>query len=70
MRSPDERLGEVPVAAVRLAEGASLDAEATSAAFAHDHLSSYKVPVRFIEVDDFPRTGTNKIQRREVVALF
>lgn len=66
---PDERLGEVPAAAVRLVEGATFDADAIRA-FAHDHLSSYKVPVRIIEVDDLPRTGTNKVQRREVVSLF
>ncbi|MGK2930549.1 MAG: class I adenylate-forming enzyme family protein [Acidimicrobiales bacterium] len=66
---PDERLGEVPVAAVRLAAGARFDA-AELRDFAHEHLSSYKVPVRYLEVDDFPRTGTNKVQRREVVGLF
>lgn len=66
---PDERLGEVPGAAVRMADGATLDADALRA-YAHDHLSGYKVPVRFIAVDELPRTGTNKVQRREVVALF
>jgi acyl-CoA synthetase (AMP-forming)/AMP-acid ligase II len=35
-----------------------------------EHLSHYKAPVRYLAVDDFPRTGTNKVQRREVVALF
>ncbi len=65
----DDRLGEVPVAAVRLVDGATFDEEVLRS-FAREHLSSYKVPVRFIAVDDFPRTGTNKIQRREVVALF
>ena len=66
---PDERLGEVPAAAVRLAAGATFDAAALEA-FARQHLSHYKVPVRYLEVDDFPRTGTNKVQRREVVPLF
>ena len=38
--------------------------------WAKEHLSTYKVPVRFIQVEDFPRTGTDKIQRREVAKLF
>lgn len=66
---PDERLGEVPVAAVRLAAGARFDASVLRE-YAHEHLSAYKVPVRYVEVDDFPRTGTNKVQRRELVELF
>lgn len=65
---PDERDGEVPVAAVRLAGGATLD-ELDLAAWATDRLSTYKQPVRYVAVDDLPRTGTNKVQRREVVAL-
>jgi long-chain acyl-CoA synthetase len=66
---PDERLGEVPGAAIRLAPGASLDAVALDA-HAREHLSHYKVPSRYIAVDDFPRTGTNKVQRRQVALLF
>jgi acyl-CoA synthetase (AMP-forming)/AMP-acid ligase II len=65
---PDERDGEVPVAAVRLAPGASL-ASADLGTWAAERMARYKVPVRFVAVDDFPRTGTDKIQRREVVAL-
>lgn len=65
---PDARDGEVPVAAVRLVSGEtpeSLDL----AGWAAGRMARYKVPVRFVAVDDFPRTGTDKIQRREVVAL-
>ena len=40
---PDERLGEVPVAAVRLAEGATLE-QAKLAAWAKERLAEYKVP--------------------------
>ena len=66
---PDERLGEVPVAAVRLAPGASLDAIDLDA-HAREHLAHYKVPVRYVAVDDLPRTGTRKVQRRQLVELF
>ncbi|HEX2575877.1 MAG TPA: AMP-binding protein [Aquihabitans sp.] len=66
---PDERDGEVPAAAVRLRAGASLDA-LDLGAWATERLSKYKVPARFLAVDELPRTGTDKVQRREVVALF
>jgi acyl-CoA synthetase (AMP-forming)/AMP-acid ligase II len=66
---PDERLGEVPAAAVRLAEGSSL-ADLDLAAWAAEHLAEYKVPKRFVAVDDLPRTGTTKVQKAALVALF
>jgi acyl-coenzyme A synthetase/AMP-(fatty) acid ligase len=66
---PDERDGEVPGAAVRLREGVAL-ADLDLEVWAKEHLSTYKVPVRFIQVEDFPRTGTDKVQRREVAKLF
>ncbi len=66
---PDERLGEVPVAAVRLVDGATLG-DVDLEAHARAHLAHYKVPVRFLAVDELPRTGTKKVQRREVAGLF
>ncbi len=66
---PDARDGEVPGAAVRLREGASLDG-LDLGAWATERLSRYKVPARFVAVDQLPRTGTDKVQRREVVAFF
>jgi acyl-CoA synthetase (AMP-forming)/AMP-acid ligase II len=65
---PDDRDGEVPVAAVRLAAGTDLPS-LDLPAWAADRLSSYKRPVRYVAVDELPRTGTDKVQRREVVAL-
>ena len=66
---PDERLGEVPVAAVRLADGTTLE-QAKLAAWAEERLAEYKVPKRFVAVDDLPRTGTSKVQKTELLALF
>ncbi|MCU0270010.1 MAG: AMP-binding protein [Acidimicrobiales bacterium] len=66
---PDERVGEVPVAAVRLAEGASLD-ELRLEEWAAEHLADYKVPKRVVAVDELPRTGTRKVQKRQLLALF
>jgi long-chain acyl-CoA synthetase len=66
---PDDRLGEVPAAVVRLAEGVSLD-DIDLSAWATDHLARYKVPRRFTAVDELPRTGTRKVQKRELAGLF
>jgi len=66
---PDERKGEVPAAVVRLAEGRTLD-EAGLVAWAAERLSDYKVPVRIIALDALPKTGTNKVQRKELIARF
>ena len=33
-------------------------------AWAAERLSDYKVPLRIVAVDELPRTGTNKVQRR------
>ncbi len=65
---PDERDGQVPVAAVRLQPGTDLD-DLDLPAWAADRMARYKVPARFVAVDDLPRTGTAKVQRREVAAL-
>jgi len=66
---PDEKQGEVPVAAVRLAPGRDL-AELDLGAWSAERLAAYKVPVRFLAVDDLPHTGTRKLQRSEVLTLF
>jgi acyl-CoA synthetase (AMP-forming)/AMP-acid ligase II len=58
---PDERLGEVPVAAVvGDADAAELESRCRA------HLAPYKVPVRFVIVDALPRKEVGKILRAEV----
>lgn len=66
---PDERLGELPVAAVRLAPDATV-APDELIAFAEEHLSSYKVPAQVKVVDELPQSGTRKVQRAQVKDLF
>ena len=66
---PDERLGEVPAAVLRLAPHITLES-ADLAAWAAERLADYKVPKRFLAVDELPRTGTNKVQKSELLALF
>jgi acyl-CoA synthetase (AMP-forming)/AMP-acid ligase II len=66
---PDERMGEVPAAVVRLAPGEWVG-EDELLAWAGEHLAEYKVPVRAVFVDELPRTGTTKVQKDELRALF
>jgi acyl-CoA synthetase (AMP-forming)/AMP-acid ligase II len=66
---PDPRLGQVPVAAVELREGHSLEAE-TLRAFARDHLAAYQVPAQIRIVASLPRTPSMKVSQPEVRELF
>ncbi len=66
---PDATKGEIPAAVVRLADGVDLD-DLDLGAWAAQHLSAYKVPRRFVAVDELPRTGTNKLVKRELLDLF
>ncbi|MFP5254805.1 MAG: class I adenylate-forming enzyme family protein [Acidimicrobiia bacterium] len=66
---PDDRLGELPVAVVRLRAGATGD-EAAIIGFVDEHLADYKVPKRVVVVDELPRTGTNKVQKAALLSLF
>lgn len=65
----DQRKGEVPAAAVRLVEGAKVTDDELIA-HAAERLSDYKVPQRVVVVDDFPRTGTDKVQKKQLLPLF
>ena len=66
---PDERLGERVMAAVQAEAGAAVDEE-TLRAHCLARLARYKVPERFLAVDDFPRNAMGKIARRELTHLF
>ena len=59
---PDERWGEIVVAFVRLAAGASLD-ETGFVAHCRERIASHKTPARWIEVAEWPLTGPGKIQK-------
>jgi acyl-CoA synthetase (AMP-forming)/AMP-acid ligase II len=64
---PDERDGEVPGAVVRLRRPVPVE---RLESFAAERLAAYKVPRRWLVVDDLPRTGTNKVRKRELVERF
>jgi len=66
---PDERRGERVVAVVRRMPGSAV-AEEELLAFARDRLSTYKLPQEIRVVDQLPRTGTEKVQKARLRALF
>jgi fatty-acyl-CoA synthase len=61
----DERLGEVPVAWVQRVAGGSVDEQAL-AAHCRQRLAKYKVPRRFLIVDELPLTAGGKVHRAEL----
>jgi acyl-CoA synthetase (AMP-forming)/AMP-acid ligase II len=66
----DERLGQVPVAAVETRPGAAVPSEAELKAYAQQHLTAYQVPARFKVVVALPRTISMKVSRPGVRSLF
>jgi long-chain acyl-CoA synthetase len=68
--TPDERLGEVPVAIVLAKDGEQLFAEDLHA-FLCGRLAKFKIPDRIILADaPLPRLGTGKIDRRALKAQY
>jgi acyl-CoA synthetase (AMP-forming)/AMP-acid ligase II len=66
----DRRLGEVPVAAVVLREGAPVIDEAELERFGAEHLTGYQRPTRYRIVSALPRTPSMKVSQPEVRRLF
>ncbi len=60
---PDPARGQVPVAFIELAEGATFD-ETALRAHCREHLATYKVPRSVQVIDELPRTPTGKVLRR------
>jgi fatty-acyl-CoA synthase len=59
---PDERWGEIAVAFVRLAAGATLD-EPSLIAHCRERIAPHKTPSCWIEISEWPLTGPGKIQK-------
>ena len=66
---PDERRGEMPVAAVVLKAAATLSEEEFEA-FCRKHLAGYKVPRKLLLVDALPRVHGWKLLRRTLREKF
>lgn len=65
----DERLGQVPVAAVELVDGGRATSD-DLVAYLRARLSSYQVPAHLIIVDELPRTPSLKISQPGIRELF
>ncbi|UDY38065.1 class I adenylate-forming enzyme family protein [Dermatobacter hominis] len=65
----DAKLGQVPVAAVKLRDGAKVTPDKLIA-WSRGRMARYKAPRQVVVVDDLPRTGTRKIRRDQLVSLF
>jgi long-chain acyl-CoA synthetase len=61
----DQTMNEVPVAFVLLADGESAE-PAELISYLKPRLAAYKIPRRYQFVDEFPRTPTGKILKREL----
>ena len=59
---PDETWGEQVAAVVQLAEGGTLDIAALNA-FCRETLASHKVPRLWYTTDEYPLTGSGKVQK-------
>jgi len=66
----DERLGQIPVAAVTPRPGAPVPEESDLRDHARRQLASYQVPARIRVVDRLPRTPSLKVSQPGVLALF
>jgi acyl-CoA synthetase (AMP-forming)/AMP-acid ligase II len=65
---PDQRLGQIPVAAVELRPGAAADSEALRE-HCRSMLTPYEVPARIFVVDELPRGAALKVDRRRLIAM-
>lgn len=63
--TPDDRWGEAVTAVVVPAEGTTMDEDALRSHAKH-RLAGYKVPKRFVETDQLPKTSTGKIQKHQL----
>lgn len=66
---PDVTWGQVPVAAVVLADAAADPGDAALAAHARASLAGFKVPAAFVRLAALPRTPAGKLRRDAVRAL-
>ncbi|QCP06691.1 acyl-CoA synthetase [Micrococcus luteus] len=62
----DDRWGERPVAYVVFRSGVERPDDAALRAHCREHLAGFKVPDRFVPVEEMPRTATGKIRKNEL----
>ena len=67
--APDPEYGEVPWAFVQTHDGKSLDAQSLADALRASGLATYKIPARFIELGEFPRVASDKIDKKALLQM-
>ena len=67
---PDERLGQVPFAAIEVARGMTAPSEDEFKNLVRQSLPVYNVPVAFAVVDELPRNPALKVSLPAVAALY
>ena len=67
--APDPEYGEAPWAFIQPHEGRSLDPEVLADALRASGLATYKIPTRFIELGEFPRVASDKIDKKALLEL-
>jgi acyl-coenzyme A synthetase/AMP-(fatty) acid ligase len=66
---PDERLGQVPVAAVEVRPGAEPPSPEELIGLCREHLTPYEVPAVVLVLDELPRTPSQKVSRVDLLEL-
>ncbi|MFZ4603527.1 MAG: class I adenylate-forming enzyme family protein, partial [Caulobacterales bacterium] len=66
----DPRLGQAPVAAYIVKSGVEAPEDEALKAHLRDRLLPYQVPVKFLRVEEFPRTPSMKVSQPDLRALF
>jgi len=66
---PDQKWGEVPMAIVTLAEGATLE-QGTLQQHLTGRIAKYKIPKQVVVVEDLPRTASGKVRKADLRRIY
>jgi long-chain acyl-CoA synthetase len=67
---PDQRLGQVPAAAMEITPGFAVPPYAEVDAYLREHVLATHIPVYWLIVDELPKTVSMKVDRPAVIRLF
>ena len=68
---PEHLNGEVPVAFVSLNPGCDLNETISSINdYALKYVADYAVPVKYVNIDDFPKTKVGKVDKKKLKAMY
>ncbi len=67
--APDAEYGEVPWAFIQQHEGVAVDVNALQSALRDSGMASYKIPARILVVDELPRVGGGKVDKKALLLI-